>query len=81
MNVAIKVENLSKAYQLGDTSATISTRIDIGTISRDLERYWAKIRGKEDPFLRIGENNKKNHLLLTKKQNLVNICLTNNSQR
>ena len=57
MGIAIKVENLSKAYQLGDTSATLSTRIDIGTIIRDLERYRAKIRGKKDPFLRIGETN------------------------
>jgi len=47
MPTAIKVENLSKAYQLGE--------IGTGTISRDLERYWAKLRGKEDPFLRIGE--------------------------
>jgi lipopolysaccharide transport system ATP-binding protein len=31
--------------------------IDTGTISCDLERYWAKIRGKEDPFLRTGETN------------------------
>jgi lipopolysaccharide transport system ATP-binding protein len=49
MTTAIKVENLSKAYQLG----TIGT----GTISRDLERWWAKARGKEDPFLKIGEEN------------------------
>ncbi len=49
MPIAIKVENLSKAYQLGE--------IGSGTISRDLERYWAKLRGKEDPFLRIGETN------------------------
>lgn len=48
-NIAIKIENLSKAYQLG--------QIGTGTISRDLERWVAKIRGKEDPFLRIGENN------------------------
>lgn len=48
-NVAIKVENLSKAYQLG--------QIGTGTISRDMERWVAKIRGKEDPFLRIGETN------------------------
>jgi lipopolysaccharide transport system ATP-binding protein len=47
MPTAIKAENLSKAYQLGE--------IGTGTISRDLERYWAKLRGKEDPFLRIGE--------------------------
>jgi lipopolysaccharide transport system ATP-binding protein len=49
MAKVIKVENLSKAYQLGDFGT--------GTISRDLERYWAKIRGKEDPFLKIGEVN------------------------
>lgn len=49
MSIAIKVENLSKAYQLGE--------IGTGTISRDLERYWAKLRGKEDPFLKIGEAN------------------------
>lgn len=48
-NIAIKVENLSKAYQLGE--------IGTGTISRDLERWWARFRGKEDPFLRIGETN------------------------
>jgi len=48
-NFAIKVENLSKAYQLGD--------IGTGTISRDLERWYARLRGKEDPFLKIGETN------------------------
>lgn len=51
-NVAIKVENLSKAYQLG--------QIGTGTISRDLERWYARMRGKEDPFLRIGESNNQN---------------------
>ncbi|WPU91634.1 polysaccharide ABC transporter ATP-binding protein [Mucilaginibacter sabulilitoris] len=49
MAKVIKVEHLSKAYQLGDFGT--------GTISRDLERYWARIRGKEDPFLKIGETN------------------------
>ncbi len=49
MSTAIKVENLSKAYQLG----TIGT----GTLSRDLERWFARIRGKEDPFMTIGEAN------------------------
>lgn len=49
MSTAIKVENLSKAYQLG----TIGT----GTLSRDLERWIARMRGKEDPFLTIGEAN------------------------
>lgn len=46
----IQVENLSKAYQIG--------QIGTGTISRDLERFFAtKILGKEDPFLKIGETN------------------------
>jgi len=49
MAKAIEVQNLSKAYQLGDFGT--------GTISRDLERFWARIRGKEDPFLKIGEVN------------------------
>jgi lipopolysaccharide transport system ATP-binding protein len=49
MHKAIKVEGLSKAYQLGDFGT--------GTISRDLERFWARARGKEDPFLKIGEVN------------------------
>lgn len=49
MPTAIKTENLSKIYRLGE--------IGTGTISRDLERWWAKMRGKEDPFLKIGQAN------------------------
>ncbi len=49
MSIAIKAENISKAYQLG--------QIGTGTVSRDIERWVAKIRGKEDPFLKIGETN------------------------
>ncbi len=46
----IQVQNLSKAYQIG--------QIGTGTISRDLERFvTTKILGKEDPFLKIGETN------------------------
>jgi len=48
-NIVIKAENISKAYELGEFST--------GTISRDLERWWALMRGKEDPFLKIGEVN------------------------
>ena len=47
--IVIKAESLSKAYQLGEFST--------GTISRDIERWWYRLRGKEDPFLRIGETN------------------------
>ena len=48
-NTVIKVENLSKAYQLGEFST--------GTLSNDIHRWWALMRGKEDPFLKIGEAN------------------------
>jgi lipopolysaccharide transport system ATP-binding protein len=49
MSVAIKIENLSKQYRLG--------LIGTGTLSHDLKRWWHLVRGKEDPFLRIGEVN------------------------
>jgi len=49
MSVAISVENLSKIYRLGE--------IGTGTISHDLHRWVARLRGKEDPFLKIGETN------------------------
>ncbi len=44
--LALKVENLSKQYRLGE--------IGTGTLSHDLNRLWAKLRGKEDPFAQIG---------------------------
>jgi lipopolysaccharide transport system ATP-binding protein len=50
MATAIKVENLSKIYRLGE--------IGTGTISRDIERFVkTKILKQEDPFLKIGESN------------------------
>ena len=49
-NIAIKVENLSKIYRLGE--------IGTGTISRDMERWFkTRILKQEDPFLKIGETN------------------------
>jgi lipopolysaccharide transport system ATP-binding protein len=48
-NIAIEFDNVSKQYALGS--------IGTGTLSRDLNRWWARICGKEDPYLRIGEVN------------------------
>ena len=48
-NIAIRAENISKQYRLGE--------VGTGTISHDLNRAWARLRGKEDPFLKIGESN------------------------
>jgi lipopolysaccharide transport system ATP-binding protein len=49
MPLAIKVENLSKQYRLG--------QIGTGTLSHDLNRFWASIRGKEDPYAQVGTAN------------------------
>ena len=48
-DTVLKVENLSKQYRLGLVSS--------GTLRDDLTRWWAKVRGKEDPLLKIGEHN------------------------
>lgn len=45
----IKVENLSKQYRLGQVST--------GSIAHDINRLWYRVRGKEDPYLKIGESN------------------------
>lgn len=50
MTTAIKIENLSKAYQIG--------QFGTGTISRDIERWFiTKVLKKDDPFLSLGETN------------------------
>lgn len=48
-DIAIKFEEVSKHYRLG----TVGT----GTLSHDLNRWWHQIRGKEDPYLKLGEIN------------------------
>lgn len=45
----IEFDHVGKQYVLG----TFGT----GTLSQDLNRWWAKVRGKEDPYLKIGEEN------------------------
>lgn len=49
MSIAIQVENLSKQYRLG--------QIGTGSIAHDVNRWWHTVRGKEDPYLKIGETN------------------------
>ena len=48
-DVVIRVENLSKQYRLGLVGA--------GTLRDDLNRWWAKARGKDDPLLKVGATN------------------------
>ncbi len=46
---AIKIEDVSKLYSLG----LVGTR----TLTHDLNRWWCRVRGKEDPYLKIGQRN------------------------
>ena len=46
MSTVIKIENLYKEYRLGV--------IGHGTLYRDLQSWWAKVRGREDPNSLIG---------------------------
>ena len=51
MSWMLKIENVSKMYRLG--------MIDSSTIQDDLKAFYYKLRGKENPFLKIGEENKR----------------------
>ena len=48
-DIVLKVENVSKQYRLG--------QVGTGTLSHDFNRWWHQIRGKENPYLKIGEAN------------------------
>ena len=45
----LEIENLSKLYRIGE--------VGTGTLSQDLNRWWAKSRGKEDPYSKVGQLN------------------------
>jgi lipopolysaccharide transport system ATP-binding protein len=49
MSKAIQVEGVSKQYRLG--------QIGTGSLVHDVNRWWHQVRGKEDPYLKIGEAN------------------------
>ena len=53
-NTVIKVENLSKQYRLGLVGSS--------SFKEDTKRWWASVRGKENPFLKIEEENDKTQL-------------------
>jgi len=48
-DIILKAENISKQYRLG--------QVGTGTLSHDINRWWHKIRGKENPYLKIGDVN------------------------
>jgi hypothetical protein len=48
-DTVIRVENLSKLYRLGE--------VGTGSLAHDFNRWWHRVRGKEDPYLLVGEVN------------------------
>ena len=46
-STVIQIENLSKFYRLGSIGGRL--------LHEDLNRWWAKVRGKPDPLLKIGQ--------------------------
>jgi len=54
MSTVISVENVSKAYRLG--------AIGGGLLREDLSRWIARLRGRPDPTLRIGEEHRQRNL-------------------
>lgn len=48
-NIILDIQDVAKQYRLG--------KVGTGTLSHDLNRWWASVRGKEDPYLKIGETN------------------------
>jgi lipopolysaccharide transport system ATP-binding protein len=48
-DIILKAENISKQYRLG--------QVGTGTLSHDLNRWWHQVRGKENPYLKIGDSN------------------------
>ena len=48
--VAIQITGVKKMYKLG--------QINRGTLEEDLQSWWARVRGKEDPNSKIGQENR-----------------------
>jgi len=47
----LQIRDLSKLYRLGE--------VGTGTLSQDLNRWWARLRGQEDPFALVGQVNRR----------------------
>ena len=49
MSTVISIEDVSKLYRLGE--------IGTGSLAHDVNRWWHKFRGREDPYLKVGQSN------------------------
>ena len=59
-DVVIRVENISKLYRLGE--------VGTGSLAHDVNRWWHRVRVKEDPYLKIGEVNDRTKSVSGKKK-------------
>ena len=48
-DLVIRVENVSKLYRLGE--------VGTGSLAHDVNRWWHRVRGKEDPYALVGQTN------------------------
>ncbi|MDR7372335.1 ABC transporter ATP-binding protein [Flavobacterium aquidurense] len=48
-DIILKAENISKQYRLG--------QVGTGTLTHDINRWWHQLRGKENPYLKVGDTN------------------------
>lgn len=46
---AISIDNISKQYRLGN--------IGTGSLVHDVNRWWHRVKGKQDPYLKVGMEN------------------------
>jgi lipopolysaccharide transport system ATP-binding protein len=49
MSAIISVSQVSKQYRLGE--------VGTGSLQQDINRWWHRLRGKEDPYLQVGDSN------------------------
>lgn len=48
-DTVIQIENLSKLYRLGE--------VGTGSLAHDVNRWWHRLLGKEDPYTKVGQVN------------------------
>jgi lipopolysaccharide transport system ATP-binding protein len=46
-DIAIRAEQISKLYRLGE--------VGTGSLAHDVNRWWHRLQGKEDPYARVGQ--------------------------
>jgi lipopolysaccharide transport system ATP-binding protein len=62
-DTVIKVSEISKTYRLGE--------VGTGTFVHDVNRWWARLRGRQDPYARLQEKAVGSHRAAVPKDGLV----------